>query len=124
MSDDADLYQLVHQVVAGLDAPAKAQRRVRDRHPFPCNQSIAFLTQQRMPYAKEFEQVRCRDLSEGGVSFYYEEPPPSNQLVLGLGLETNPSYFLCEVRHWNKVRGAAGAFCIGCMFVRRVTLLR
>jgi len=124
MSDDASLYQLVHQVVSGLDAPVKSQRRSRERHPFPCDQSVAFLINQRMPFAKEFEQVRCRDLSEGGVSFYYDEPPLCNQLVLGLGLENHPSYFLCDVRHWSRVRGAPAAYCIGCKFVRRVTLLR
>lgn len=76
-----------------------------------------------LPDDDAFSEVRCHDLSAGGISFLCAEPPDSQTLVVQLGKGPNVRYMIARVAHIVAVGESAEAqFRVGCSFVERLNV--
>ena len=74
-----------------------------------------------LPDEAEFREVRCHDLSAGGISFLCAEPPEAQTLVVQLGKGDNVRYMIARVAHIVAVgESAEFQFRVGCSFVERL----
>lgn len=74
-----------------------------------------------LPNEAEFRDVRCHDLSAGGISFLCAEPPESPTLVVQLGKGPNVRYMIARVAHIAAVGESGEAqFRVGCSFLERL----
>ncbi|HEX5444085.1 MAG TPA: GGDEF domain-containing protein [Pirellulales bacterium] len=74
-----------------------------------------------LPDEAAFHEVRCHDLSAGGISFLCAEPPDSQSLVVQLGKGPNVRYMIARVAHIVAVGESAEArFRVGCSFIERL----
>jgi hypothetical protein len=85
-------------------------------------QHVAPITDGQLPAPSEFESVECRDLSREGFSFFAEELPVAELLVVAMGSPPNLRFFTARVigsppasRH-----GKVG-YQIECGFVSKLT---
>jgi diguanylate cyclase (GGDEF)-like protein len=98
-----------------------AERRHSPRHKFERLQRIAPYSDGRVPAADEFQDVRCRDISAGGFSFWLPSPPDYSSLVIALGQDSTTKYLIAEVVRTLAVdRGNAALYLVGCRFTGRL----
>lgn len=69
----------------GSDRPAHMERRRYPRRPYRCIQRIAACQEFVYPAGADFHPVRCNDISQGGISFFYPQQPPFARCVIELG---------------------------------------
>lgn len=100
------------------DIGKSAERRWRRRHLYNRVQYIAYQTPDGDVLATSFQAVQCHDLSNGGLSFFAAEMPPSNFLCVALGTPPQLTYLRAEVRYIKRL--SASRFHIGCKFLNRV----
>jgi hypothetical protein len=98
---DPELYKLAYEF---LCAKKTGERRKRAREPFPAIQRIAPYSGSGVPDEKEFFEVRCRDISNGGVSFLTPGRPDFDSLVIGFTTAPDTiTYIAAEVAHCTDV---------------------
>jgi PAS domain S-box-containing protein len=97
--------------------------RTSPRRSYQYRQRIAPMYTVSIPTRHDFFEVDCKDISAGGVSFYFDQSPDFNALVVGLGRAPDLAYFTARVarvveeRSGDKVR-----YVVGCRFTGRVHL--
>jgi len=97
--------------------------RVSPRHDFPYRQQIAPLSDATRPTWGDFFEVRCSDISAGGISILCDEPPWFNDLVVALGRPPSVTHLAAKVVHVREeVRDARVIYQVGCRFVGRYYL--
>jgi len=107
----------------GSPAPDRNQQRRSQRHNYTYTQKMAVMLGDRLPTAAEFVNVRCRDLSAGGVSLLLNAPPAGDRLVVALGKPPVLTYFAAEVVHVQRQHlGRSIVYQVGCRFTGRVNL--
>lgn len=102
---------------------ANAERRRHQRQPFACLRRVAAYDGVSFPTEGDFCDVRCRDLSAGGVSFLIQDRPPSGLLAIDLAgsAQAAPCLVAARVVHCEGMSGVSGAWClVGCAFVKRL----
>jgi PAS domain S-box-containing protein len=101
--------------------PSENDQRTRGRRPYPYMQRVAPWSGNRLPSQRTFFEVRCRDISAQGVSFFMPRRPEFERLVISLGPGENKVYVIAEVRHVTpfNVEGKS-AYLVGCEFLARV----
>jgi len=97
-------------------------RRKRDRRPYRVLQWAAPCPEAGLPKPKAYRQIRCDDISRAGVSYFTNQPPLHEFLIIGLGTGAATIYVECRVANCVRVDQPGGAFRIGCEFVKRVEL--
>jgi diguanylate cyclase len=103
---------------------SQAERRHSPRHKFERIQRIAPYRAGRVPAADEFHDVRCRDISAGGFSFWLPSPPDYSALVIALGQDSATKYLIAEVVRTTAVQhGDASVYLVGCRFTGRLNLV-
>ena len=100
----------------------QGNRRNRERRTYRVLQWVAGCPDEGLPKRKAFRQVRCHDISRGGLSYYTEQPPLDELLVVGLGSGGQTTYLKCRVANCVRVDETNGAFRVGCEFICRVEL--
>jgi len=91
-----------------------------DRRPYPVKQFVAFFNRE-LPGADGFEQVLCNDISMGGISFYLNRRPDTEQVVISLGTARNLTFMVLQVKSFRLAfTNGQRCFRIGCQFVRRL----
>jgi PAS domain S-box-containing protein len=107
-----------------LSLPAAgADQRSSPRREFNYYQLIAPVQGKRLPAKRDFFAVQCRDISAGGISFYLDQRPDFNILVVVLGREPGENYFTAEVvRVVTEQREGKTAFLVGCRFTGRAEI--
>jgi hypothetical protein len=100
---DANFYRLIHELVGPQLEDEPAERRRRERRPFPVDQWIAPRHGPAFPADSQFLKVRCHDLTEGGFSFLVPQAPDFDHLVAAFGDPPNLLYVGAEVRHCHRV---------------------
>jgi|SRR5580658_1754844 hypothetical protein len=75
-----------------------------------------------LPKKHMFFEVRCHDLSQGGISFFLPRPPASEFAVIGLGKKPNLVYYMVQMTNCNEFPGEKKQYLVGCRFVQRVTI--
>lgn len=74
-----------------------------------------------LPDESAFREVRCHDLSAGGISFLCVDPPDCQTVVVQLGKGAEVRYMIARVAHIAAVGESADAqFRVGCSFVERL----
>src|SRR5487761_736045 len=92
------------------------------RHPFRDLQKIAgYKLGGPLPTAREFQQVRCYDLSVRGISFLSSTRPDYQALVVRLGSPPDARYMISSIANVAVVmHGDEQVFRVGCTFVSRL----
>jgi len=73
------------------------ERRHHARHPYSVNQSFAPVVNGKMPSREMFRPMRCRDISLGGISFYWPREPEFTEIVIELGTTDDKRYVRAKV---------------------------
>jgi PilZ domain len=100
-----------------------ADRRVRARQSYSTLQWVAPCPDTGLPDPGSFQQVRCHDISRGGIAYLCQIPPTETLVVFALrsGAETN--YLKARVASCVQVvEGKHMCYRVGCEFVDRVQL--
>ena len=97
-----------------------ADRRERPRRSYRRSQQVADIVDGKLPDQDEFREVQCRDISAGGFSFLGSKPPPSDMLVVALGVPPRITYLIAQVAHVTRIeRHGQKKFLIGCSYIGR-----
>ena len=103
--------------------PLPHEGRTSPRRDFPYRQKIAPLNGGQRPTWDDFFEVRCSDLSAGGISILCEEPPRFNELVVALGRPPSLMHLAAKVVYVREaVRDAQVMYQVGCRFIGRYYL--
>ena len=100
-------YEVAHRILKSfpeLGRQEGRESRVAPRHPFKFLQWVAPYDGYGFPNESKFFQIRCRDLSEGGFSFFASERPDFSTLVISLGEPPNQMHMVAEIVHCHEVR--------------------
>lgn len=107
---------------AGATPPGK-DLRSSPRRNFHYRQLIAPMYNAGLPRKNDFYEVECKDISAGGISFYLDNPPDFQTLVVVLGLAPGLSYFTARVARVVEERiNDRVRHVVGCRFIGRVHL--
>lgn len=97
---DAQFHQVIHQL---MNSQRWLERRDHQRAPFTSTQRIAPLREDKLPRGKDFLEVRCNDLTPTGFSFFVNEEPDFEQIVIAFEASSEIIYVRAAVRHSRKV---------------------
>ena len=100
---DANLFNVVHAVIARQQAAATAERRGQPRTPFPCTQWIAPDQDREVPSPESLVEIRCHDLTQKGFSFFWPGPPRFRRFIVVFGQPPAQLYVRALVMHWQLV---------------------
>lgn len=93
-------------------------RRVSQRRPFPIMQRVAPYDGIKLTDGNAFVDVRCEDLSQGGISFQWRTRPQYKHVVVELKMADRCIYFAAKVIHATPIDERT--FRVGCQFIARV----
>lgn len=97
------------------------ERRKSARRDYPYRQWIAPCHDGSLPGPEDFVEVVCRDISAGGFSFLFEEPPDFTNLVIALGRPPHVTHLAAEVRRVVEMEAdGKKQFFVGCQFRGRL----
>ena len=127
----AHLFTAIHDSLAEESAPAiltesvGRERRRSQRFPFTTIQMAAYYDGESLPPIDEMETIHCYDISRGGISYFAENEPHGDTLVIILQLRGHYSCLLGSIKyvrpvHWNR----KDQFLIGCEFIDRIEIAR
>jgi hypothetical protein len=115
----ARLKQYLQDIERVVDVGRVARHR-SPRHPYNTAQWVAPCFGHTPPERHEFRQVRCRDISTSGISFYWPTPPDYDRVVVRLGAGPNAIEVTARVVRFEPVDGGSGAaYVVGCQFTGR-----
>jgi hypothetical protein len=99
----------------------KRDRRRQPRRPFPSHELIAPYVDGQWPAPGAFRQVRCHDISPGGIAFLLPKLPEYKSIVVALGIAPNVTYLAARITHTNTFQAdGQPMFLIGCRFTGRL----
>jgi hypothetical protein len=109
---------------ATLSDLSDAERRRKQRTPFPYVQLIAPLTGMGLPPTSAFFEALCHDISEDGFSFLSGTMPTSTSLVVALGTRAPHLYMTARVAHFTRCDTISGPkYIVGCQFTGRAMVM-
>jgi hypothetical protein len=98
------------------------ERRNAPRRSYRVTQLIAPYDGTTLPLPGTFCPVRCRDISQSGVSFVLPDRPAFDHVVVALGTPPDLLYLTAKVvRSWRPA-ALRGDWEVGCRFLRKVRL--
>jgi PilZ domain-containing protein len=98
-----------------------SNRRRRKRLPYEVMQRMAPCPDGKLPPLSTFQQIRCHDLSQSGLSFDTKTPILDEFIVLALGRGKETVFIRARVANSFPVKlGAGSAFRVGCEFLNRL----
>jgi len=77
--------------------PWEDDRRVTDRRTFLNWQHVAWGTAIEVPRSKDFQRVRCLDLSPYGISFLLDQEPVTTTMIVAFGDPVNGTFVAAEI---------------------------
>jgi PAS domain S-box-containing protein len=96
-------------------------QRASPRLGYGVRQQIAPVIGGAPPQKRDFRYVRCKDISRGGISFYLQQPPDYEDLVVALGAPPQLNYLTARVVRVAEEAGESGSVCVvGCRFTGRL----
>ena len=97
--------------------PERKEMRASPRRFFQYRQMIAPVLGNDMPSRGDFFEVECCDISASGLSFYLDQVPKFEKLIIALGKPPAATHFAAEVvRYVEKVRQGQRQYLVGCRF--------
>ncbi|HEY2411691.1 MAG TPA: hypothetical protein VGI40_05590 [Pirellulaceae bacterium] len=117
----------VAQAASSMSAasqPAEAERRRKQRNPFPYVQLLAPYAGTGLPPTSAFVEALCHDISEDGFSFLSAAMPSSTSLVVALGTRPPHLYMTARVAHFTRCDTVCGEkYIVGCQFTGRAMVM-
>jgi hypothetical protein len=114
----------VSQSAAAGPEPVGAERRRKQRNPFPYVQLVAPCTGTGLPPTSAFFEALCHDISEDGFSFLWTAMPTSTSVVVALGTRPPHLYMTARVAHFTRCETVSGAkYIVGCQFTGRAMVM-
>ncbi len=99
---------------------AATERRAHLRRPYPYVQVIAPLIGDELPGFEQYAQVRCRDISASGFSYFTAQPPQHELLVVAFGTYPLQIFLIAKVVHVSRFDvDGADAYVVGCRYTKR-----
>jgi len=98
------------------------ERRSSPRFAYQVSQRIAPLDADHPHAPLHFQDVLCKDLSMGGISFYLAEQPDFEHLVIQLGRATQQITARAEVLGCMPIPELRPYWLVRCRFIDRVSL--
>jgi hypothetical protein len=95
-------------------------RRTSNRHAYPVIQMIAPCMLFRPPEEATFHEVRCHDISRGGVSFFWSRSPDFHYVVIRLGDGVDAVSLRARVVRSSPIVGLKDEYLVCCEFFERV----
>lgn len=120
-AQDEYLFELVHALLEESKGVQFGQRRANERAKYDCVQLIAPYDGYTMPTQAEFRRAHCRDLAPGGFSFFAEQPPETEQLIVALGAVPFSFFIADVVRVKQSDVDHTGSYLVGCRFLERLS---
>jgi PilZ domain len=121
MSCTDEILDTIARRTFGPGDTAFEERRRHARFPFRAVQRIAPYSQGKMPPATAFSSVECHDLSCGGLSYYLNQPPIANDIVVALTIRGEVKYLSAQIVRTIATLTAEGlTYLVGCRFVGRL----
>ena len=118
---DLGLFETISSLIQEQREATRPNRRDGERHPFPCAQLLAGFDGVHLPGTEQLRVVQCHDLSPRGFSYYANDPPETNQVIVGLG-NIPFQFFVAEVMHAQPTYSSNGPmYQVGCRFLRRLS---
>lgn len=119
---DPDFYRAIHELLTGEQLAGGADRRRRERRPFPVRQRMAPYAGGPLPADACFQTIVCHDLSETGCSFTAPEALVQDRLVIALGMGDESLYLLAQVVRQTSAGTppGSGGIRVGCRFMGRL----
>ena len=90
------------------------------RYAFPAIQAVAPYDGVTLPEAEMFRPVRCHDLSQRGISFFWTTTPTFKYAVVKLNLRAQPAYLMVRVVRSMPIAGLNNEYLVCCQFLSRV----
>ncbi|HET6883170.1 MAG TPA: GGDEF domain-containing protein [Pirellulales bacterium] len=98
-----------------------SDRRRQPRRPFPSYQAVAPLVDGKLPHKDSFRQVRCHDISPGGIAYLTPKAPEHASIVVALGLAPNVTYLTALITHKSTTQAdGKEMYLVGCRFTGRL----
>jgi hypothetical protein len=92
------------------------------RYTYDVPQWMARCAGSRLPAVDEFELVNCHDISANGISFYADDVPIGQTVVMAVGIGDAPMFVVAEVMHRRVVTvDNTPTYLVGCRFRRRLS---
>lgn len=97
-------------------------RRAKTRREYPYIQQIAPLRGRDLPDESEFAEMKCRDISSRGFSFYSPRRPDYDKIVVAFGAGATRVFLTADVRHVTpKDVDGRKQYLIGCRYTGRIS---
>jgi len=109
------------QATSGFSPPESDNRRSWERMPYPTLQPLGPYGSWGLPKKEMFFDVRCHDISRGGISFFLPEPPEFQLAVMALGRTGGLKHFFVRILYTKEHPGPSKDFLVGACFLRRLT---
>jgi PAS domain-containing protein len=122
VSDSPDRGDASEEVAAFgcLPTPINAERRKRARRSYPYRQRVAYVLEGQLPDRDQFMEVSCCDIPAGGFSFLSSVSPPTDSLVVALGVPPKFTYLMAQVAHVKRTeQDGRRFFLVGCNYSGR-----
>lgn len=122
MSSAADeILDKIAQRTFGPGDVAIEERRRHTRFAFHATQQVAPYVHGKIPPATAFRPVDCHDISCGGLSYYLNQPPLVNDIVLALTIRGEVKYLSAHIVRTTATLTTDGLkYLVGCRFVGRL----
>jgi len=104
-------------------AVGRREKRTSERFAYPVVAAVAPYGAWGVPKNEMFREVRCYDISRGGVSFLLSAPPNFKSAVVRLGTSPDLIHMLVRVMHCTLHDEARKEYLVGCQFVQRLKAL-
>jgi len=106
---------------SGEETPLLEGSDGAERYGYPTDQFVAFSFAGVLPRGKDFELVRCKDISVDGISFFLNRRPDTDELVISFGAAPALMFMLAKVVN-SRVTVISGRECyrVDCQFVKRL----
>jgi hypothetical protein len=96
------------------------EKRTSERLAYSMVASVAPYSHEGLPTQEMFLEVRCHDISAGGVSFFLPIPPNFQFAIVALGRSPDIIYIMVRVTHCTPHDDVRKEYLVGCHFLERV----
>ena len=110
--------QELGRLVPTVDMGVGTEKRAFVRFPFTCVQRLNHDIDCGVRDLSRFYAVRCRDISQSGISFFLPTCPTFRCAVIELGKPSMLSYWAISVVR--AMQQDDGTHVVGCSFIRRI----
>jgi hypothetical protein len=99
---------------------ASAERRGAERLEYPVIQVAAPCFPRQPACRWRFSPIRCRNISRGGISFYWPRTPDFEDVLVVLGPRAEAIFVTARVAWFKRVEGSDTMFLVGCQFLQKL----